>query len=244
MLKSDYSTKLEMMVSDFININKRKKYNNLDEVITEIFSCTQKKECEKMAKIINSSYGCTQKMEYKSINEVIDHFLDCSRKNDWKSYNFLDAFKLLKRVLEFVLCTYGQISKQTFIRINLKIQFPKMTYEDIDNCHEAEQATVMVDNNGKTGLVVIGDTVVDKDGKADYVFELLPTTKKYIADHFYGLKKEFENDPSILNLIEICEEIDDIIVSFNKNIEFSQQEMISVLNKALHSKHPGGPLFL
>jgi hypothetical protein len=118
-----------------------------------------------------------------------------------------------------------------------------VTYEDIDNCHESEHAAVVKDNSGKTCLVVIGETVVDKDGKKGYQFELLPDTKKYVDDRFYELKNKYENNPAVLNLIEIGEDIDEILDCFDKNIEFSQEKMIAVIYKGLHAQSPDGPLF-
>jgi hypothetical protein len=163
----------------------------------------------------------------KEYDEKIEDFFKRQKNNNWENYNFLDMCISLHLLVINNLITYGQVSEYIFLRASLQKKFSYLTYDDIDNGYVREEKKLVVDDNGN---------------EVYQILHTLPIYKKYEIMLFHELNKKYRNDPDILNLKEISDYIYKIIKCNGK--DFSQQEIITIIDKGLKSKTPGGPIWI
>lgn len=159
------------------------------------------------------------------VHNIISRYFECTENDEWECFNFTYACKWLKHLIDYILIDYGQCDKDIFINRNLKIIFPSLTDEEIENCNENENRIY----------------VVDEDENKDYLLEdLLPAYKKLETMRFIILKREYGDDPDllILNRLSACLQI------FSEMEEMlSQTGEIKLIEDVINAKYPGGSVF-
>jgi hypothetical protein len=158
--------------------------------------------------------------------EIITDFLNRKENNYWENYDSVVMCERLIPYINFTLSIHGQCSEKFFLRASLQNKFPHLTFEEIDNGYECEDRMLPVDKRGN---------------EVHQILHPLPIYKKHEIMLFHELNKNYGNDPEILNLKDISADLSKIIKC--KGMGFSQEEMIAIIDKAVHSKHPGGPMF-
>lgn len=160
----------------------------------------------------------------EEFGEEIEDF--CNRKENhcWENYDSLYMCKLLHPYIIFELSLHGQYIEEFFVRSNLKIRFPSLTFEAIDNGNDER---LVVDENGN---------------EVHQILHPLPIYKKFETMLYQELNKKYSNDPEILNLKVISSEMYKIIK--NDGIGFSQEEIIAIIDRAIKAYHPGGPIWI
>jgi hypothetical protein len=173
---------------------------------------------------MNDMKKTIRKME--NFKEEISIFLRRKEKNVWENYDLLSMCKMLHPFIIYQLSVHGQYMEEFFVRSNLKIRFSHLTFEDIDNGYEH-----------------VDKTFIDENGNEVYqILHPLPIYKKFEAMLYHELNKKYANDPDLLNLKEISDGMSKIIN--NKGKGFSKEEMIEIIDRSLHSKCPGGPIWI
>ena len=79
-----------------------------------------------------------EKPEIEKLVEGINDFLEHKRNRNWKDFNHQDICKLLIPPINLTLYLHGQCSAEFFVRSSLKMRFPHLTFEEIDNGRELE----------------------------------------------------------------------------------------------------------
>jgi hypothetical protein len=162
-------------------------------------------------------------------NKIKKEIDECSKYIDdviWESCDFHDFSLYLMYSISNVLCDYGQVSEETFLMRNLKNKFPDLTKEDLDNYSENIDELHVGEKDGTNYFLF-------KDPR--HAFKLIESIR------FRNLKEKYGNDPDISSLKEILDNLHKI-VSEDSN-EFSREEKIEIIKKALLAKCPDGFVF-
>jgi|GEM_PF-3343218 len=166
------------------------------------------------------------KNKMKGFGEEIEDFYQHKEKNYCKHSDLLNMCKQLHPFMIFHLSLHGQCTEEFFIRINLKKKFAFLTYEDIDNGYQCTDKMSVVDENGN---------------EVHQILHPLPIYKKFETLLYKELNKKYANDPDILNLKEISDKMSKIIENEGKG--FSQEEIIAIIDRAIKTYSPGGPIW-
>jgi len=163
----------------------------------------------------------------KEADEQIEEFYERKKNNYWEKFSFLQMCKWLYPYQMHNLMIHGQVNEELFLRANLNIIFPHLTYEAIDNGFESEDERLAVDINGN---------------EVHQILHPLPIYKKFVSMLYHELNKKYRDDSDLLNLKESSDEISKLIKS--GGIGVSQPETIASIDRALNSKSPGGPIWI
>jgi hypothetical protein len=172
----------------------------------------------------------TMKQAVKRMDEVEEHIEDFFERKEnkcWENYNFLNICEWLHPYMMHTLNVHGQVSEELFLRANLKIKFPHLTFEAINNGYERDDERLVVDINGN---------------EVHQILHPLPIYKKFGSMLYHELNEKYGNDPDLLSLKETSAEISKIIK--DKGVGSSQEEIAAIIDRALNSKSPGGPIWI
>jgi len=202
----------------------------IKKLMNVVSKCIQETELKNNRKEINPSLECAEEPRYKNIDEVTNHFYDCKRKNCWENFDFIEVCEWLEYEIDDILGLFGQCDEEFYVTRNLDINFPGWTTLYPGHYHEPGY-----------GMQLAVKKAAEEGNRYCLFQDPITACEEIETIWFRKLEKEYENDPDILNLKTICEDLSNIVLE--EGHSFSQNELIAMIDRALHSKHPKGLVF-
>jgi hypothetical protein len=204
--------------------------NKMEKLMHVVSKCIQETELKNDSKEISHPLECAEEPRYNNIGEVINHYYECTQNNDWNNFNFQDACEWLCNETCDKLCIFGQLGEELYVTGSLDENFPGWTTLYPGHYHETGYGSRLAVQKAA------------EEGNRYCLFnDPLSACEEIETIWFRKLEKEYENDPDILNLKDIFTDL--CTIDSEEGHGFSQEEMITLINKVLHAKHPLGPLF-
>lgn len=192
--------------------------------------CIQETDFENDSKKINQSYECAEEPRYKNTDEVINHFYECKQNNDFVNFNLPEACEWLRNEIDDKLIAYGHCDKELFIEQSLERNFPGCTTLYAGHYQEPEY-----------GMYLAIQNAIKEGNPYAFFRDPLVACEELETIRFRKLQKEYEKDPDILNLKNICDNM--LGIFLEEDNEYSPEEKIEIISSALHAKHPKGLVF-